>query len=88
MLYEVITKLQKILVSGDWVQFIELCELEALSLHGLMMSSTPSYTLLEPESLRIVQEIRDFREQNKVPICFTIDAGPNIHVLYPSYNFV
>lgn len=79
-------KLMKVLKNGDWNAFVEVAESEALSLHGLMMSSTPSYTLLLPNSLQIVQLIRKFREQNKIPVCFTIDAGPNIHVLYPAQN--
>ncbi len=79
-------KLAETLSQGDWNTFIEICELEALSLHGLMMSSTPSYTLLEPNSLAIIQKIREFREETGLQLGFTIDAGPNIHVLYPSLN--
>ncbi|WP_075589689.1 diphosphomevalonate decarboxylase [Labilibacter marinus] len=75
-----------VLKKGNWAKFIEITESEALSLHGLMMSSTPGYTLLHPNSLKIVQLIREFREQKNVNICFTIDAGPNIHVLYPLSN--
>lgn len=76
----------EVLKNGDWNGFIEVAESEALSLHALMMSSNPSYTLLLPNSIKIVQLIREFREQNKIPVCFTIDAGPNIHVLYPAQN--
>jgi len=83
---EHMVKLMEVLKNGDWNGFIEVAESEALSLHGLMMSSTPGYTLLLPNSLQIVQLIRKFREQNKIPVCFTIDAGPNIHVLYPAQN--
>ncbi|GAF03082.1 diphosphomevalonate decarboxylase [Saccharicrinis fermentans] len=79
-------KLFTILKTGDWNAFVTLAETEALSLHALMMSSTPNYTLLLPNSLNIVQQIRIFREQNNIPVCFTIDAGPNIHVLYPAAN--
>ncbi|SMO34165.1 diphosphomevalonate decarboxylase [Saccharicrinis carchari] len=79
-------KLMEVLKNGDWNSFIEVAETEALSLHGLMMSSSPGYTLLLPNSLQIVQRIRKFREQNKIPVCFTIDAGPNIHVLYSASN--
>lgn len=71
------------LTSGDFEAFATICEEEALSLHGLMMSSRPGYTLLAPESLIAIERIRKFRENKKVPITFTIDAGPNIHVLYP-----
>lgn len=79
-------RLMQALKTGDWNAFVEITESEALSLHGLMMSSTPGYTLLLPNSLQIVQLIRKFREQNEIPVCFTIDAGPNIHVLYPAQN--
>lgn len=69
--------------NGDWNSFADCCETEALSLHGLMMSSQPSYILLEPESLRIISLIRLWRTTYHLPVCFTIDAGPNIHVLFP-----
>ena len=26
---------------------------------------------------------KNFREKENVPICFTLDAGPNVHLLYP-----
>ena len=68
--------------SGDLMRFFEVVENEALNLHALMMSSSPSFILLKPESLLIIDKIKRFREQNNIPIGFTIDAGPNIHLLY------
>lgn len=62
----------------------DIMELEALVLHGLMMSSTPSFILLEPNSLNIINEIRQYRTQSGLPLYFSIDAGPNIHLLYPA----
>ncbi len=76
-------KLLTIVRTGDWDAFTEISEEEALSLHGLMMSSKPGYLLLEPESVRIIHSIQDLRKNISLPICFTIDAGPNIHVLFP-----
>jgi len=52
-------------------------------LHSLMMSSSPSYVLMKPQTLEIMNEIKAFRNTNKVPVCFTLDAGANVHVLYP-----
>lgn len=69
--------------SNDWERFVQITENEALSLHALMMNSNPWFILLQPNSINILNRIRDFREKEKVRICFTIDAGPNIHVLYP-----
>lgn len=71
------------LKSGDLPTFIEVVEEEALMLHALMMTSHPSYILLKPGSLLLIDKIRTFREQKNIPVCFTIDAGPNIHLLYP-----
>jgi diphosphomevalonate decarboxylase len=31
----------------------------------------------------MIERIRAFREDTKLPIFFTLDAGPNIHLLYP-----
>lgn len=71
------------LKSGDLSEFCEVVEEEALMLHSLMMTSRPSYILLKPQSLWLIDQIKAYREQKKIPVCFTIDAGPNIHLLYP-----
>jgi diphosphomevalonate decarboxylase len=70
--------------SGDWDTFGELLELEALTLHALMMSSSPSFVLLKPASLGVIEKIRAFRGQTGAKVYFTIDAGPNIHLIYPA----
>lgn len=72
------------LTNGNLKDFGEIIENEALSLHALMMSSYPSYILLAPESLQLIQEIRKGREETGLPMYFTIDAGPNIHLIYPA----
>ena len=43
-----------------------------------MMTSNPSYILIKPETLNVINKIIDFRETTKIPICFTLDAGPNL----------
>jgi len=74
--------LLKALKKGDLSAFINLCEQEALTLHGLIMSSRTTPMLLAPESLLMITKIRKFRQQTGLPVGFTIDAGPNIHLLY------
>lgn len=80
-----ITELKNILERGDVDAFGKLAEDEAMTLHALMMCSDPSYVLMEPGTLDIIREIRNFRQRTKTPIYFTLDAGPNMHVLYPDY---
>jgi len=76
-------ELLSVLKNGDLEQFNKIVESEALELHSLMMTSTPSFILLAPETLAIVMAVRQFRKESKIPLCFTIDAGPNVHLLYP-----
>ena len=71
------------LKSGDLDSFINITESEALQLHALMMCSNPPYILMKPNTLRIIEIIRQFRDETKTPLCFTLDAGPNVHLLYP-----
>ena len=80
------TNLAELLIAlktGDLDTFIEIVELEALMLHALMMTSQPSYILIRPNTLQGIEKIQLFRQETKIPVCFTLDAGPNIHLLYP-----
>ncbi|NNE29354.1 MAG: diphosphomevalonate decarboxylase [Saprospiraceae bacterium] len=69
---------------GDLEGFGRIVENEALTLHALMMASNPSYLLMEPNTLAIIQKVRAFRKETNTPVYFTLDAGPNIHLLYPA----
>ena len=80
---ENIKNLLSALKSGDLDTFINITESEALQLHALMMCSNPSYILMKPNTLNLINEIREFRHESKISLCFTLDAGPNVHLLYP-----
>ena len=80
---ENIKNLLTALKSGDLDTFINITESEALQLHALMMCSNPSFILMKPNTLHIIEEVRNFRNETQIPLCFTLDAGPNVHLLYP-----
>ncbi len=75
--------LSDILQSGNYEEFIALVESEALTLHAMMMTSMPYFILMKPNTLEIINKIWNFRERTGANICFTLDAGANVHVLYP-----
>ena len=75
--------LSEILQNGDLKAFIALVESEALTLHAMMMTSNPYFILMKPNTLSIINKIWDFRKKTGAHICFTLDAGANVHVLYP-----
>ncbi len=72
------------LQSGDFDKFISIVEREALSLHAMMMTSNDYYLLIKPGTVKVIEQVMQFRKDTRLPICFTLDAGPNIHLLYPS----
>ena len=76
-------QLQTVFASGDLDEFINIVESEALTLHAMMMTSRPYFVLMLPNTLEIINRIWRFREETHTPICFTLDAGANVHVLYP-----
>lgn len=71
------------LKKGDLQKFGSIVEEEAMTLHALMMCSNPSFILMAPSTLMMIEKIRVFREKTGLPVYFTLDAGPNIHLLYP-----
>ncbi|MCF8273645.1 MAG: diphosphomevalonate decarboxylase [Flavobacteriaceae bacterium] len=78
-----LAKLIQIFKSGDVYAFIEIIESEALTLHAMMMTSLPYFILMKPNTLEIINKIWEFRQDTGLPISFTLDAGANVHVLYP-----
>ena len=80
---ENLSKMSKILQEGDRKAFINLVESEALTLHAMMLTSNPYFILMKPNTLSIIHKIWEFRATQNSNICFTLDAGANVHVLYP-----
>ncbi len=78
-----ILKLMSVLESGDVEAFVNIMESEALGLHAMMMTANPYFVLMKPHTLSVIQRIWDFRAETQVPVGFTLDAGANVHVLYP-----
>jgi diphosphomevalonate decarboxylase len=75
--------ISRALQTGDMDAFIEIVESEAMSLHAMMLTSNPSFMLMKPNTVEIIQKIREYRSRTGTPVCFTLDAGANVHVLYP-----
>lgn len=71
------------LKAGDLETFGRITEQEALQLHALMMTSNPSYILMEGASITLIKRIRAWRAETGHHLYFSLDAGPNLHLLYP-----
>ncbi len=80
---ENLSKLRPVFKNGDLSEFIKIVESEALSLHAMMMTSMPYFILMKPNTLEIINRIWKFRDKTGSKVCFTLDAGANVHILYP-----
>lgn len=78
-----LSAIKNVLENGDVEHFIKIVESEALTLHAMMMTSMPYFILMKPNTLEIINQIWKFRNETQTPVCFTLDAGANVHVLYP-----
>lgn len=75
--------MKEILKSGDLQKFITLVEHEALTLHAMMMMSEPAFILMKTGTLEVINKLWKFREETGNPLFFTLDAGANVHLLFP-----
>jgi diphosphomevalonate decarboxylase len=49
-------------------------------MHAVMMTSQPALFYWEPATLAVMQAVRAWRADG-LPVCYTIDAGANVHVI-------
>jgi diphosphomevalonate decarboxylase len=77
-----VSSLLTAIAKEDFKLFGSICEEEALMLHALMMTSKPPYILMKPRSILFMEKIKNFRKETGTQLYFTLDAGPNIHLIY------
>jgi len=68
------------ILARDFTVFGQETEQEAIRMHAVAMTSQPSLLYWSPETVRVLQAVRAWRENGLEAYC-TIDAGANVHVL-------
>jgi diphosphomevalonate decarboxylase len=64
----------------DFAAFAEIVELDSDMMHAVMMTSHPALFYWQAASLTVMQAVRDARAKG-FTACYTVDAGPNVHVI-------
>jgi len=70
------------ILNKDFDSFAAIVELDSDMMHSVMMTSTPALHYWKPASLDVMNQVRTWRAEG-IPACYTVDAGPNVHVLCP-----
>jgi diphosphomevalonate decarboxylase len=71
------------ILAKDFPRLADICEADSNLMHAVMLTSTPSLLYWEPITVAIMKSVRRWRSEG-LPVCFTIDAGPNVHCLCPA----
>jgi diphosphomevalonate decarboxylase len=74
---------RRAIVDRDFDALAEVMELESNLMHAVMMTSTPPLMYWHPATLAIMTAVQTWRAGG-IPACYTIDAGPNVHVICPT----
>lgn len=64
----------------DFEALAEVVELDCNLMHAVMMTSTPPLLYWQPATLAVMEAVQRWRAAG-LPVCYTIDAGPNVHVI-------
>jgi diphosphomevalonate decarboxylase len=71
---------RRAILGRDFEAFSEIVELDSNMMHAVMMTSQPVLMYWQPLTLEIMHGVGSLRQQG-IPVCYTVDAGPNVHVL-------
>ncbi len=71
------------ILNRNFAQLADVIEHDTLLMHAVMMTSHPALIYWLPDTLRILDSVRQWRLAG-LDAAFTIDAGPNVHVITTS----
>lgn len=77
--------IKKAIKAKDIDQIGHIAEENALRMHALTFSADPGFTYFNGETLTIIKAVEDLRNQG-VNCYYTMDAGPNVKVIYNQGN--
>jgi diphosphomevalonate decarboxylase len=68
------------IIQRDFEKLADIVELDSNIMHAVMMTSNPPLFYWMPATLTIMESVRAWRRAG-IPALYTIDAGPNVHVI-------
>ncbi|NOQ40521.1 MAG: diphosphomevalonate decarboxylase [Anaerolineales bacterium] len=73
---------RKALLEKDFPVFADIVEQDCNLMHGVMMTSDPPLYYWLPGTLEVIRAVQIWRKHG-LQVCYTIDAGPNVHLICP-----
>jgi phosphomevalonate decarboxylase len=76
----VLQKMRLAIRKGDVAEICRLAEVDTLNLHAITMTGKLETILVSPLSIRIMDEVRRLREEEGVPVWYSLDTGPSVFI--------
>lgn len=77
--------IKEAILAKDFTNVGEIAEANSLKMHATSLGAKPPFTYWLDSTVRVMQQVQEMREQG-IPAFFTMDAGPNVKVLYLPEN--
>ncbi|MCY4464380.1 MAG: diphosphomevalonate decarboxylase [Chloroflexi bacterium] len=65
----------------DFELLAQVVEADSNLMHAVMMTSRPPLFYWQPLTLAVMEAVRGWREDEGLRVCYTLDAGPNVHCI-------
>jgi diphosphomevalonate decarboxylase len=69
------------ILSKDFEKLQCVTEEDCMDMHKVMMTSNPPLNYLNDETYRIIKEVEQLRKTQHIPVLYTMDAGPTVHLV-------
>lgn len=69
------------ILDRNFAAFAAVVEYDSNLMHAVMMTSRPPLFYWLPPTLAIMEAVRHWREREGLQVCYTLDAGPNVHCI-------
>lgn len=73
---------RRAILERNFAALAEIIELDSDMMHAVMMTSQPQLFYWKPATLAVMETVRSWRRDG-LQVAYTIDAGPNVHVICP-----
>ena len=74
-------EVKQAIVQRDFELLARVVEADSNLMHAVMMTSRPPLFYWQPLTLAVMEAVRSWREDAGLRVCYTLDAGPNVHCI-------
>lgn len=71
------------ILDKDFEKLQKAMEEDCMDMHKCMQTQEPELHYLSEETFRIIGEVEELRKSEHLPVLYTMDAGPTVHLFCP-----